>query len=61
MTTDKCVPTEGATFREDDGRFLMTTGDGSEHELQDQDAYEAAVAAQSYGTPELASEYFKRS
>ena len=56
---DEDVPTDGATFREDNGRFVMTTSDGSEHELRDKTAYEAAVAAQSYGTRELAPEYFK--
>jgi hypothetical protein len=57
--TDESVPTEGATFREDNGRFLMTTSDGLEHELRDKAAYEAAVAAQSYGTTGLAPDYFK--
>lgn len=31
--TDKGVSAEGATFSEDDGRFLITTSDGSEYEL----------------------------
>lgn len=53
------IPTDGATFREDNGRFLMTTSDGSQHELRDKVAYEAAVAASSYGTSELPPEYFK--
>lgn len=57
--TDKGVSTEGATFSEDDGRFLITTSDGSEYELLNELAYNAAVAAQTYGTTRLAPEYFK--
>ena len=59
MPTNDSAPVEGATFREDAGRFLMIAGDGSEHELRDKMAYDAAVAAQRYGISELASEYFK--
>ena len=55
----KSMPLEGATFREDNGSFFVTTNDGSEHELRDRVAYEAAVAAQTYGSVELAPEYFK--
>lgn len=55
----KSIPIEGATFRKDDDRFFMTTNDGSGHELRDEVAYDAAVAAQNYGTTELAPEYFK--
>lgn len=55
----KSMPLEGATFREVNGRFFVTSSDGSEHELRDKVAYEAAVAAQTYGSVELAPEYFK--
>lgn len=55
----KSIPVDGATFREDNGRFFVTTNDGSEHELRDKVAYDAAVAAQTYGAAELAPEYFK--
>ncbi|GAA4411331.1 hypothetical protein GCM10023168_32070 [Fodinibacter luteus] len=53
------IPLEGATFREDNGRFLMSTNDGSQHELRDKAAYDAAVALQSYGGAELAPDFFK--
>lgn len=55
----KSIPLEGAKFHEDNGRFLMTASDGSELELRDKVAFDAAVAAQSYGSTELAPEYFK--
>ena len=53
------IPTDGASFREEDGRYVMRTNDGADHELLDKAAYDAAVAAQSYGMAELAPEYFK--